>query len=391
MPEAVHEILPAGRLFGAVLGHLLRRDQAEAEKLVVHLELSRTAPVAGGCADGRPGDRRVEDAVHRVVHGPLARGEAAVDRIGAGQVGIVVGIARADVDEEQVAVVADPVVGVVMEDAGTLSRGDDRLVGHLRPVLRELVDQLRLEFVFHHPRLEAGEHPPQADVGDVDRPAEELDLGRILHRTQAPHDRRQPLVAVERIAGHELAGVADVAGIGLGAVALVFVGIEEHPLALAHQDVKHTRQLREPAHPRHPGDLLGSFLRELLPLPDGEVFIRLAEEEHLPLRRIGGLRREDKHAFFLLDPGEVEEIGGRIDREGAVAGLREDVGGVDDRDRARRELGHELTAVGDEQGVVDRGVPHGYSSGVSPAPDSARGDENRTRRGGRLSLAPSAG
>ena len=386
MPQAVHEILPAGRLLRRVLGDLLRRDQAEAEQLIVHLELGRTAPVARGCADGRPTDRGLEDAVDGIVNGPLPRGEAAVDRIGAGQVGVVVGVAGADVDEEQVAVVADPVVGVVVENTSTFARGDDRLVGHFRPVLRELVDQLRLELVFHHPRLEAGEHPPQADVGDVDRPAEKLDLGRVLHRPQAPHDRRQPLVAVERIAGHELARVADVAGIGLGAVALVFVRVEKDPLALAHQDMKHAGQLREPADARDPGDLLGPFLRELLPFPGGQMLVRLTQEEDLALRRIGRLRREDEHALLLLDPGQMEEIGGRIDREGAVAGLREDIGGVDDRDRARRELGHELTAVGDEQRVVDRCVPHGFSLvRVTPAPDSARGEENRTRRSGRLS------
>ena len=380
MPEAVHEILPAGRFLRAVLGDLLRRDQAEAEKLVVHLELGSPAPVARRRADGGPGDRGVEDAVDRVVHRALPRGEAAADGIGAGQVGVVVGVAGADVDKEQLAVVADPVVGVVVEDAGALPRGDDRLVGHLRPVLRELVDQLRLEFVFHHPRLEAGEHPPQADVGDVDRPAEELHFGRILHGAQVSHDRRQPLVAVERIAGHELAGVADVARIGLGAVALVLVRIEIDPLTLAHQDMEHAGQLRQPADARDPRDLLGPFLRQLLPLPDGEMFVRLAEEEHLPLRRVGRLRREDEHALLLLDPGEVEEVGSRIDRKRAVAGLRENVGGVDDRDRARGELTHELTAVGDEQGVVDRGVPHGFSSGVSRP--------RRTRRGGRKSYPP---
>ena len=244
MAETVHEVFSAGRLFGRVLGHLLWRQQAELHELLVHLKLRRPLPVAEQRAGGRAGDRVLEHPQHGLIDRTLPRRERSIDGIGAGEVGGIVGIGGADVDQHEVSVAAWLIVVVVMEHAGIFPCGDDRLVGHSAAIARELADQFGLQFVFHHARPEHREHATESAVGDRDRPPHKLHLGGVLHRPQLPQQRLETFVAVQRIPGHDAAGHSQVAGFHLGARALVLVGIEVDPLALAHERVQHARKVR---------------------------------------------------------------------------------------------------------------------------------------------------
>ena len=178
--QSMHEIPVAGGLLDRVLGHLLGRQQAEREKFPAHLHLRRALPVAGHGADRRPRDRTPEHAQDGIVNRPLPRRKPSIHRIGPREVGVVVGIARAHVDQHEVTVAALLVVVEVVERAGACAGADDRLIGHLRPPPGELSEQFGLDFIFHHTRLEHREHATKTSVGHVDRLPEEIDLDGAL-------------------------------------------------------------------------------------------------------------------------------------------------------------------------------------------------------------------
>ena len=249
-----------------------------------------------------------------------------------------------------------------MKHAGVFPRGDDRLVGHFATLPSELTDQFGLQFVFHHARPKRREHATESTVGDLDRPPHKLHLGGVLHRPQLPQERLETFVAVERISRQERAGLSQVAGFDLGARPLVFVGVEVDPLALAHERVQHARQVGQPADLCHARNLPRLVLGELVALPGGEQFIRLADEEHLPLGGVDRVGRKHEHALLLLDPREPEEVAGRMEPERAVARGGQQIGGVHDDEALRRQKRRQVLTVGEEQGWLDRGVTHGQHS-----------------------------
>ena len=357
--EAVHEVFSAGRLFGCVFGDVILREQAEHQELLVHVELCGPLPIARGDPRSEPGRRGAEHAEHRVVHGPLPRREAAAHGIGAGEVGAVIRIARPDVDQHEVARATLGVVVEIVQHAGVLARGHDRLVAHSGPAPGELPEQLGLEVVLHHARLHHRQHAAEAGVGDVDRLADQVDLGRALHGAKLSHQRSESLEAMQGIASDQLPCQTRVAGLHVEARPFVLVGVEQHPLALTHQCVQGVRQIGEPADLGHAGDRRRLVLRELAALPDRERLARLPHEEHLAAGRVGGIGGEHEHALLLLDAGQVEEIGGGHEPERAVAVRGQDVGGVDDDEASRRKHGSEVVAVGSEHGGIDRSMTHG--------------------------------
>ena len=224
-----------------------------------------------------------------------------------------------------------------MEHAGVSPRGDNRLVGHFAAIASELADEFGLQFVFHHARLEHREHATESTIGDLDRPPHKLHLGGIFHRPQLPQEWLETFVAVERIPSQQCSGLSQVTGFDLGARPLVFVGVEVDPLALAHECVQHARKVREPADLRHAGNLPRLILGELVALPGGEQFIRLTDEEHLPLRGVDRVGGEHEHALLLLDPREPEEIAGWMEPERAVARGGQQIGGVHHDEALRRQ------------------------------------------------------
>lgn len=195
---------------------------------------------------------------------------------------------------------------------------------------------------------------------------------------------------MERIAGDQSAGQPQIAVFHLVGCPLVLVGVEVDPLALAHQGPKGGWQVGEPADPLNPGHFPGLFLGELRPLPGLQVLARLAEKEHLPVRRIGCIRAEHEHALFLLDTREPEQVAGRMHLEGAVPTARNHVGGVQDGERFRGQELREPPPVGGEEIRIEGRVTHGgLSEEGKGEPGILRGFARDRKR--QPAIAPSRG
>ena len=73
------------------------------------------------------------------------------------------------------------------------------------------------------------------------------------------------------------------------------------------------------------------------------------EKENFAMLGVRGIGEQDENAFLLLDPGQVEQIGIRMDDEGAIRIGRKNVVCVDDRERLRFQQLGEATPVVFEQ------------------------------------------
>ena len=105
-----------------------------------------------GLARSYFGDRRALCGEYEVIQRALCRREFAVDRKRAGDIRSVAIQFGTGVDQQQVAIAQQRVVGAVVQHAGIGAAGDDRLVTGHGAVFAEGVQQFGFDFVFVHAR-----------------------------------------------------------------------------------------------------------------------------------------------------------------------------------------------------------------------------------------------
>ena len=86
----------------------------------------------------------------------------------------------------------------------------------------------------------------------------------------------------------------------------MLVAVEINIFQLAGERTENHRQIGEPFDIFYSRKRRRLLLGELVALPDGEVFVWLAEEKNLALVRIKRVRREQQHRFLLMDAGEIK-------------------------------------------------------------------------------------
>ena len=129
----------------------LALEQPELDQALgdgAHRRLVRLVPVIAGTHLVDGGELRLEDDL---VDGALRRREPAVHGKRARDVGGVVVVLAAGVEQQQVPVAQPLIVVAVMHDAGIGAAADDRMIGEVGVVRAELVQHLRHHLVFHAP------------------------------------------------------------------------------------------------------------------------------------------------------------------------------------------------------------------------------------------------
>ena len=124
--------------------------------------------------------RRADEVVQRAL---LFR-EAAVDREGARDVGRVVAVFGAGIDQHQVARARGRVVRAVMQHAGIRAGADDAAVGRFGVVGAEHALQFGLQFEFAHARARDAHRGLVRDDADVGGALHQLDF---VGRLEQPH------------------------------------------------------------------------------------------------------------------------------------------------------------------------------------------------------------
>jgi len=291
----------------------------------------------------------------------LTGGEFAVDGEGAGEVGVVIGVAGGDVEEEEVAVGARLVIRDVVEDAGVFAAGDDGVVGEIAAAPDEFMGEFGLDFGFVDAGLYEAGDALEAGVGDVAGGAEEADFLVGLHGTEGVQEAGEALVIVEGIAALGVRDEPVVAGFDLDDGALVLVGVEVDVLAFAHEAAEDAGEFGQPFDARDAGAFAGLLFGEFVAFPDGDEFAGFAQEQDFSEFLVVGIGIDEQDAFFLVDAGEVKEVGVLAQAEGAVGVGGGDVIGIDDDEGVGQQEFGQPRAVVNEQGRVDGSVTHKFN------------------------------
>ena len=349
MAETVHEVFSAGGGFLGLFFDVGFFEETEGEEFVVHHHLRFFLPIAMEFADGGAGDAGAEDAEDGLINLSLAACEAAIDRDGAGEVGVVVGVAGGDIEEEEVAVFAGLIVLVVVQGAGVDTGGDDGVVGEAGAAAGEFVGEFGLDFDFVDAGLDLFEEVAEALFGDGDGLFEEFDFRLGFNDAQLVQEAGEAVVLMERILRLGLADETEVAGLDRVGGALVFVGVKVNVFGLAEELAEEDGKLGEPLDGFDAGDFLGFLLGVFVAFPDFQVLVGFAEEKDFAKFFVVGVRGQDKDAFLLFDAGEVEEVGIGYGEEGAVGVGGGDVVRIYRGDGVGEEESGEAVAVGGEE------------------------------------------
>ena len=94
----------------------------------------------------------------------------------------------------------------------------------------------------------------------------------------------------------------------------------------------------------------GLLLRQLVALPDGEVFAGLAHEQDFAVIGVKRIRREQQDGFLLVHAREVKQVGVLQVAHRAVGVGGHDIIGVQHRERAGRQQLDQPFAVQGKQG-----------------------------------------
>jgi inorganic pyrophosphatase/exopolyphosphatase len=105
--------------------------------------------------------------------------------------------------------------------------------------------------------------------------------------------------------------------------------------------------------------LCGLRLREFFALPDRDQLTGLANKKHFTLFGISRIREQDKDGLLLINATEVKEIAVLYKAQRAVGIRGQDIVGVDDHHRTRRQVLIQTLAIRDvevgRQGLVTHG------------------------------------
>ena len=263
----------------------------------------------GGLAGRHHRHRRLLGRQHQLVEGPLFAREAAVDREGAGDVAVVVIAERAaGVDQQQVAIAQQGVVGGVVQHAGVVAAGDDRAVGRSAGALLE---EVLLDHGLHLPLVQPGPcHPTRQLVGFGG------DAGRFAQALQLLGTLAQPHLMQQRAGRHQPQGGPPRAR---GAVQLAAPGLQHQRLHLGVAADPEGDALGAVEIPPQPFGQFGAgmgqvgaeaFHRSLAApaeaVPDLRAGIARLDEQHEGVVRLVG--QEQGHRPGLIEAGEVPEI-----------------------------------------------------------------------------------
>ena len=317
------------------------------------LEQPQLHQATGDDLDGRvvrrvPGVARVDFLYgrqlriqHQLVNGLLRLAEATVHRETAGNIGSIVFMFRTGIDKQNIAVVQRCVVFCVMQDAGVLAAADDGGIGGLTARLAKLVQELRLQFVFHHARL-ADVHGALVRTGsDIRGLAHDLDFGAAFVQTHIVYKmfQRNKLVRC-MFAGARLAANA----IDPANQLLVELGRRTHgvkyPLTAFQQAGQNLIDILDGK--RVIGaEVLHRALGSGTPAVPGFHF-RVAITTKQQVLAVFAARRKHHHGFGFRKPGEIVKITVRPEREIHVAVTRLLRVGRQDSDSVRPHHAHQL-------------------------------------------------
>ena len=356
---AVHEVLLVGRPVGVLVLHVGLVEQAQAQQLRSH-DLAHLFVVLG------PERTRHEHFCglllypqHGIVHLPLALGETAAHRDGAGQVARIIGVLGRDIQQEQVTGLALLVVLNVVEHVGIGPRGDDGGVGKAAgAVADKFVQQFGLHLVFPHPGLHKAEQPAKPLFGYAAGRAHELDFFRFLHPAQFGENGKAAGYLMGRepfFGGFYKAGIA---GLGDHRLPVVLVGVEINGFGLGHQVEKDLVKLGKPVHRLDARNGQGLLFGELGPFPDRDVVVGFAQEQYLAVLGVQRIGEEQEDGFFLVYPREVKDVALLLEGHGAVGADRVNIVRVEYGQAFGGHAGGKFLAVFDKKAGVDRMVFH---------------------------------
>ena len=219
--------------------------------------------------------------------------------------------------------------------------------------------ELRLHITLVDARCHEAAHPLEPCFRDGAGVADEVDLQGILHHPERVEQRCHSTEIVQRISGTQIADKTHIPRLDLHHGPLVLIGVEPDRLGLAHQPMENPGKVRHPMHRSNAGDLHGLGLRQLVPLPDGDDFARLAQEQHLPHALVLGRREEHQDGLFLFDAAQVEQVGVGHHPECTVGIGGKNVIRIENDHGPRREQRAKSLSVLGKQGERDRSVSHG--------------------------------
>ena len=291
----------------------------------------------------------------------MAFREMPVDGDGTGEVGVVIGVARGDIEQEEVSVPAGLVIFDIVEDAGIGAGGDDGVVGEGGSLANELMGELGFDFVFEHAGFDESAHAFEAIAGDGAGTLEEFDLGGLFDDTKPVHQPRESVVMMKGVPFLDPSDEAGLPGFDHDFGAFVLVGIEPDMFGLAHEAVEELREFGNPLDIANARGFASAIFVEFPALPGGDQFGGFPEKKDFPLAFIVCIWEQQQNRFLLFHPGEMEEVGVRGESKGPVGVGGEDVVRIDEHQGAGREELHQSAAVADEELRIDGRMAHGWS------------------------------
>ena len=246
-----------------------------------------------------------------------------------------------------------------MEDAGVEAGADDRRVREATgAAAQEFVHELRLDLVLHDTGLHELQDAVETRLGDVARALHLVDLRGLLQGADGMQNGRAALDFVVGVFGAKGRVFSVRAGLDRKAGPRVLVVVEVERLGLGHQAVERPFERRRPL---DVGDArLGGGLGfgEFGPLPNRELLVGFQGEQNLTVRRVVGVREEEQHRLFLVDPAQVEDVRVLLERQGAVRARGVDVVAEKQGEATGLHLLHERFSVPGVEVGGEFLVPH---------------------------------
>ena len=250
------------------------------------------------------------DSENSLIDSLLPRGELAVHGHGAGAVAGVVGVLRAEIHQQQVAILHLLVVLDIVKDTGVgtgSDNGRERMGG--RAVAYHLVGHLGLDLVLVFPGFDGGQRPAEHLAGNLAGLLHRLQFLGALDVAQRVEDRGEATVVVQRIVSLHPLGKADLASGQFLPEARVFGNVEIDVLRLHHHGVEDALELLVEIDVLDAGNRGGVSFGEPMAEPDDLLGRRVLDEEGFAVGGVRVPRGEQQGGLLLVNAAEIEQLG----------------------------------------------------------------------------------
>ena len=283
---------------------LRRLDFANGHHALRQNLFAKVVQLAQGHARPRGLGHRPVGAQHDVVNLLLARRILAANRVGSGDIGAVVLHPRAEVEQQQLAVLQLAVVRAVMQHAAVDAAARDRREGNaLRASHADFILKLRLLLIFHASRLKRREHTAQALIRDRNRALKRLDLVLVLHHAHGGQHRMRVLERDGRVLLRKALRLLHVVAIRIAhgvAIAVKIRGLDRFARDAAADEALHAVDI---AHIVNAADGLRLVNRHTATRPALHIGNRFFDKQD-DMRRMMRIGQHERHVF----PAQTRQI-----------------------------------------------------------------------------------